>query len=79
MDKFVLKSLTVWGVIVMFLTNAWPVIGAFMEWNSITPDMIALFGEQGKALIQAAGMFIGTIMTLWGRFRADTALKILPQ
>ncbi len=75
--KFFLTSLTVWGVIVTFATTAWPVINSFMGWD-VGPEVISKIGADGASFIQAGGALFGTVMVLVGRFRAKTALKVVP-
>lgn len=64
MNKFFLKSKTVWGVILMLLPVL-PAIGAAVGFTVGTEDT-ALITEAGDALLQS----IGAVLTLYGRHKA---------
>ncbi|HKJ73895.1 MAG TPA: hypothetical protein VKA19_07240 [Alphaproteobacteria bacterium] len=76
-EKFFLKSKTVWGVMITFLTTAWGPINSFLGLD-IGVDMITTFGQQGTQVIQAVGAFVGTAMVIWGRFAARDKLTMKP-
>ncbi len=68
------ESLTIWGVIVTGLSTVVPVIGPIIGID-ITADMIQLLGEQAVQVAQAVGGLVGTLMAIYGRMRATTAIQ----
>jgi lysozyme family protein len=67
------SSMTVWGAVVTALATVLPVVGPLFGLD-ITADLVQQLGDQVVVLIQAAGGVVGTILTIYGRARATTAL-----
>jgi lysozyme family protein len=67
-------SMTVWGVAVTALSTVLPVVGPLLGLD-ITAELARQLGEQAVAVAQAAGGLAGTILTIYGRARATTALQ----
>ena len=61
MNKYFLKSKTIWGIIVMALPALLPVLGL-----SLTPDDTTLITQTGDSVMTA----IGGILAVYGRFSA---------
>jgi hypothetical protein len=72
--KWWASSLTVWGAVVTALSTVLPVVGPLLGLN-IPPELIQQLGDQAVVLAQAVGGVAGTILTIYGRARATTALE----
>jgi hypothetical protein len=72
--KWWASSVTIWGAIVTALSTVLPVVGPLVGLN-IPPELIHELGDQVVYLAQAAGGVAGTILTIYGRVRATTALE----
>ena len=72
--KWWASSMTIWGAVVTALSAVLPVVGPIVGLN-ISPELIQLLGDQVVLLSQAAGGVAGTILTIYGRVRATTALE----
>lgn len=68
-DKFVLKSKTVWGVILMVAPTLLGLVGVQF------PEDMANDLDQ---IIVGAIEVIGMALALWGRWNATTSLTVLP-
>ncbi|MBX9592483.1 MAG: TIGR02594 family protein [Hyphomonadaceae bacterium] len=68
------QSMTIWGVILTGLSTVLPAVGPLIGLD-ITAELIRQLGDQIVVLVQAIGGLIGTILTIWGRARATTALE----
>lgn len=68
------QSLTIWGALLTALSTVVPVLGPAIGFD-ITPDLVRQAGEQMVGIIQAIGGLLGTIMTIYGRARAQTSLS----
>jgi uncharacterized protein (TIGR02594 family) len=68
------ESLTIWGVIVTALSTVVPVLGPAIGVD-ITGDVVRQLGDQVVTTFQAAGGIIGTLMSVYGRFRASQPLE----
>jgi uncharacterized protein (TIGR02594 family) len=72
--KWWARSLTIWGAIITAVSTVLPLIGPLLGLD-ITGVAVQQFGEQVSQLIQALGGIAGTIMTVYGRVRADAPLE----
>jgi hypothetical protein len=72
--KWWASSMTVWGAAITALSTVLPVVGPLLGLD-MTADMMKLLGDQAVILVQAAGGLAGTILTIYGRVRATTALE----
>jgi uncharacterized protein (TIGR02594 family) len=68
------QSLTIWGTIITFLSAVLPTLAPLIG-IPITADMVHAFGDSVTVAIQAIGGVVGTIMTIYGRWRADVPLS----
>ncbi len=68
------QSLTVWGTIITAASTVLPVLGPLIGLD-ITGEMIRQLGAQGVQVVQALGGLAGSIMAVYGRFRATTRLE----
>lgn len=71
------ESLTIWGTIVTGLSTVLPIIGPFIGLD-ISAAMIEQLGQTVATLLQALGGVIGTLMAIYGRFRARAPLQQRP-
>jgi len=62
MNKFILKSKTIWGIVVMLVSVLLPAVSA------------AQLGELAAGVVQA----VGAALAIYGRVKAEEPLKILP-
>jgi hypothetical protein len=72
--KWWASSMTVWGALITALSTVLPVVGPLVGLN-IPPELILLLGDQVVLLAQATGGVAGTILTIYGRARAISALQ----
>jgi hypothetical protein len=72
--KWWASSMTIWGAVITALTAVLPVVGPLVGLD-IPPELIRQIGDQVVVLAQAAGGVVGTILTIYGRVRATTALE----
>ena len=68
------QSLTVWGTIITAASTVVPVLGPLIGLD-ITGEMIRQLGTQGVQVVQALGGLTGSLMAVYGRFRATTRLE----
>lgn len=66
-------SMTVWGVVMTTLSAVLPTIGPLLGLN-ITAELVQQLGEQVVAVVQAVGALLGTLLTIYGRVRANLPL-----
>jgi hypothetical protein len=72
--KWWASSMTIWGAVVTALSTVLPVVGPLVGLN-IPPELVLQLGDQVVLLAQAAGGVAGTILTIYGRSRATSALE----
>lgn len=68
------QSMTIWGVIITTLSTVLPAFAPLLGLD-ITAELIRQLGDQIVVIAQAAGGLVGTILAIWGRARATTALE----
>ena len=67
-------SLTIWGAVMTALSTVLPVVGPLVGLD-IPPELIHQLGDEVILLAQAVAGLSGTILTIYGRARATTALR----
>jgi hypothetical protein len=75
-QKWFLKSKTVWGVIIVILSQLGPFLRAFGY--DIDPIAIKDLGEQGDLLLGNLMAIVGGLLALYGRMTAETHLTVSP-
>lgn len=75
--KWIGRSMTIWGMIITVTSTAGPVLAPLIG-GEVNPGEIAELGTTGTAWLNATGAFVGSILTVVGRFRAKTPVTILP-
>ena len=73
--KYFAKSVTIWGVLITFLTAVIPVLGPMFGFTFVPAD-IAQLGKAGTDFINGLGAMIGVFMTLYGRWNATLPLSV---
>jgi len=68
------ESMTIWGALITGLSTVLPVLGPVLGID-ITGDLVREAGEQIVQTVQAFGGLAGTILTIYGRFRARQPLE----
>ncbi len=68
------ESLTIWGALLTATTTVAPAVFAAFGIN-ISADLLQQLGVQAGSAVQAMVGLIGTVMTIYGRIRATTALQ----
>ena len=68
------QSMTIWGALITALSTVVPVLGPAIGLD-LTPDLVRQAGEQVVSLVQVIGGLAGTLMTIYGRARAQAALS----
>lgn len=76
-EKFIGTSMTFWGVAVTFLSAALPAIGPFLGLD-VGPGEVGDLGAKGTSLLQALGGFVGAVIAIIGRLRADSPATLNP-
>jgi hypothetical protein len=66
--------MTIWGAVVTALSTVLPVVGPLVGLY-IPAELVHQLSDQLVLLAQAAGGVSGTILTIYGRVRATTALE----
>jgi hypothetical protein len=66
--------MTIWGAVITTLSTVLPTIGPLIGLD-IAPEVVRQLGDQAILAVQAVGGLAGTIMTIYGRVRATTALE----
>jgi len=72
--KWWAQSMTIWGVVVTTLSTVLPVIGPVIGLN-VTADLVHQLGDNVVVFGQALGGLVGTILAIYGRFRASAPLE----
>ena len=65
--------MTVWGILMTTLSAVLPTIGPLLGLN-ITAELVEQLGDQVVAVVQALGALVGTVLTIYGRVRANLPL-----
>jgi len=68
------ESMTIWGALITGLSTVVPVLGPTLGID-ITGDLVREAGDQIVQTVQAIGGLVGTILTIYGRFRASLPLE----
>lgn len=71
-NKWVGKSLTIWGVMVLVFSNVLPLF-----FDVANPAEYEFIGPEGASIIEKIGGVAGSIMALWGRIRATKLVTML--
>lgn len=71
--KWWASSVTLWGAVATAISTVLPVVAPLLGLN-LPPELAQQLGDQVIVLAQAAGGVAGTILTIYGRVRATTAL-----
>lgn len=77
-QKWILKSLTIWGVVVATITGLVPAINALVPGLDLTPEFILSLDTAVKSAINAAGILIGLVLVVMGRLQSKTELVLRP-
>lgn len=72
--KWWLQSKTVWGALISALATFVPVLGALLGID-LSGDVVRQAGEQAMGALQAITALVGTLLTIYGRFKADGPLS----
>ncbi len=67
-------SMTIWGTVVTILSSVLPAL-APVTGIDVTPDLIQNAGRGVVDAVQAVGALVGTLMTIYGRVRADQPIQ----
>lgn len=67
------QSLTIWGVLLTALSTVLPVVGPVLGLD-ITPELVRQLGDGVSQVAQAVGGLAGTVLAIWGRVRAKSAV-----
>ena len=68
------ESLTIWGALLTAMTTVAPAIFAAFGID-VSADLLQRLGGQAATTVQAIAGLIGTLMTIYGRARATSALE----
>lgn len=68
------RSMTIWGAIITAAATVLPVVGPIIG-IEISADFIRQFGDEAVKVAQAIAGLAGTLLTIYGRARADQPLK----
>jgi uncharacterized protein (TIGR02594 family) len=68
------RSLTIWGALITAISTVLPIVGPLVGLDLSAADILR-FGDQVNQVLQALGGILGTILTVYGRFRAEAPLE----
>ncbi len=68
------ESLTIWGALLTAITTVVPTLFSAFGID-ISADLLQQLGTQAGSAVQAVAGLIGTVLTIYGRIRATTALQ----
>ncbi len=68
------RSLTIWGAVITALSTVLPLLGPLLGIDLSAADILR-FGDQMTQVLQIIGGILGTILTIYGRVRADAPLE----
>ena len=71
--KWWAQSKTVWGAAITAVATVVPVLGPLIG-IELSADVVRQAGEQTLAAIQACAGLFGTLLTIYGRLKADGPL-----
>lgn len=71
------QSMTIWGTVITALSTVLPALGPLIGID-ISGDLVRTAGDQLVTTVQAIGGLFGTILTIYGRFRASEPLTRKP-
>jgi hypothetical protein len=72
--KWWAHSMTIWGALITGISTVLPTLAPLVGID-ITPELVRQLGNQAILTVQAVGGLVGTILTIYGRIRATTALE----
>jgi uncharacterized membrane protein len=75
--QWVVKSMTVWGAVIVTLTGILPAINALFPGFDISPDWIASLDGGVKALISLVGMVVSVVLIMVDRLSGKEVKKTL--
>ncbi len=73
-SKWIVKSKTLWGAIIMALPVLGPALGL-----DLSPEDVTSIGEEGAGFIDKAFGAVGALLVIWGRVSASTKATLLPK
>jgi uncharacterized protein (TIGR02594 family) len=73
--KWWAQSKTMWGTLITAAATVLPVLAPAFG-VSLPADIIKTFGDQTVTVVQALAGLFGTVLAIYGRFKADTALTL---
>ena len=76
-QQWVVKSLTIWGLIITIMTAVIPVAGVLSPdiSGTLTPEWITGLNDSVVKAINAIGVLVGSVMVLIDRLRATGEVK----
>jgi lysozyme family protein len=74
-SKWWAESKTLWGTLITAAATVLPVIAPAIG-VSLPADVIQTFGNQTITAVQAAAGLFGTVLAIYGRFKASTVLSL---
>jgi hypothetical protein len=75
-SKFILKSMTIWGLIIAVL----PSLAKLLGYDMSPDEAQAVAGAGDSLLSHVEGIMeaVGIVLAAWGRVRASSALSVKP-
>jgi lysozyme family protein len=74
--KWWAQSKTMWGTLITAAATVLPVLAPAIG-VTLPADVIKTFGDQAVTAVQALAGLFGTVLAIYGRFKADTALTLV--
>lgn len=72
-DKFILKSKTIWGIVIMGIAMIMSIFG--VEFNPLEQEELS---AKGISAIEAVFAIVGPILAIYGRIVAKAPLSLVP-
>ncbi len=74
-SKWWAQSKTLWGTLITAAATVIPVLGPVIG-ITLPADVIKTFGDQTITAVQGVAGLFGTVLAIYGRLKADTALTL---
>jgi hypothetical protein len=75
MDKFFLRSKTIWGALIMLVNPTLSMFGI----DSLPADQLASLSDHVLAAMDNLSTIVGLVLVIYGRFTAKDNVKALPK
>ncbi len=75
MDKFFLRSKTIFGALILLINPLLALFGI----EPLAADQVAGMGDQIVVVLDSLNEIVGLVLVVWGRVSAKSSLTLLPK